>query len=493
MDLFDLFGGITEKVDGQVEKPAPKKAGTKKTASPKNTAKRNPANRVKFTYPVTVVGRNFKVEIPGEGEVSLQGVAERVYGSGYKEVAHERVRFIKLNDNLLMLDYQCLRQSSQDIALILPVTIADGMLSAVMEKEEKTGADIEELTVQDMMKMGLADELYRGIPYDYDATSGTALPVFSCQDLKAGSINAGERIHCFGNVETVADPAGVVDQMMGELPEGVTVVCYTGHGGRILYYKAVSAAVGTVKLEKIDRSPFQVDESKVAKVVEEKIILPVTVYFINFARNYTVTAQDLNGKEKVIWEELFSYIKSVEPLFAQTDRKTDHLYDRDKGMVSVALFSGRKGCGHPIYEIEDGFTMSQKIPQNIMDEVVSYFAQDLSREAIIQIWSRDGEYYVVYPDFQDSTRSSVEYRFPIYSEGVYVMTIHSHNTMRPVPSLTDDRDELQLPGLYGIIGSIEKRGDNLYYESYFRVVRFGKEPVAVDEDEIFERSRVVCA
>ena len=34
MDLFDLFGGITEKVDGQVEKPAPKKAGTKKTASP---------------------------------------------------------------------------------------------------------------------------------------------------------------------------------------------------------------------------------------------------------------------------------------------------------------------------------------------------------------------------------------------------------------------------------------------------------------------------
>lgn len=489
MDLFECFGGIAEEVDGQVEKLVPKKAVSKKSVSTKTTAKRNPSKRVKFSYPVTVVGRNFKLELPGEGEVNLQEVAESVYKSGYKEIAHERVRFIKLNDNLLMLDYQCLRQSSQDIALMLPVTLVDGMLSAVMGKEETPGADEEELTVQDLMRMGLAGELYEGVSYDYDATSGIALPIFSCQDLKAGSINEGEIVHCFGNVETVADPAGAVDQMMGELPEGVSVVCYTGNTGRILYYKAV----GTVKLEKIDRSCFKVDESKVAKTVEEKIILPVTVHFINFARDYTVTVQDLKGRKKVIWEELFSYLKSVEPLFAQTDRKTDHLYDKDRGVVSIALFSGRKGCGHSVYGIEDGFTISRKVPQDIMAEVVSYFAQDLGREAIVQIWSRDGEYYVVYPEFQDSTKCSVEYRFPIYSAGVYVMTIHSHNIMRPVPSLVDDRDELQVPGLYGIIGSIEQRGGSLYYESYFRVVRLGKEPLMVDEDEIFERGRDVCA
>jgi len=493
MDLFELFGGmaVEERTDSLVEKTGQKKGADCKDASKKKSEKKNPARRVKFSYPVTVVGRNFKVEITGDGEVSLQDLAEKLFQElGYKEVAHKGIRFVKLSESLLMLDYQCLRQSSHDIVLTLPVTIADGMLNAVMEKDQNTDDDgEEEITVKRLVETGLPDELYRGIPYDYDPTSGIALPVFPSEDVAKVSVNAGEVVRCFGNAEPVADPAAVVDQMMGELPENVTPICYTGNNGRILYYRAS----GTAKLEKIERSSFQVDETKIATVAEEKITLPVVVLFVNFTREYTVTQQDLGGKKKVSWEELFSYVKSIEPLFAQSDRKTDHLYDEKKGMVSVALFSGRKGCVHPAYSVEDGFTMSRRIPRHILEEVVAYFAQDLTKEAIVQIWSRDGEYYVVYPEFQDSAKSFVEYRFSISSEGIYVMTIHSHNTMRPVPSSIDDKDELRVPGLYGIIGSIRKRDATIFYESFFRVTRLDKEPITVDEEEIFVGGMEVCA
>ena len=489
MDLYALFGEMpAEREDSLVDKDVQKKKTDKKEVGKKTPVSKNSAKRIKFIYPVTVLGRNFKLEIPGDGEVSLQSLAEKLYHEyGYKEVAHKGVRFVKLSDNLLMLDYQCLAQSSQNIVLALPVTIVDGMLSTVVEKEQKD--DAEETTVAELVETGLPDELYRGIAYDYDATSGIALPVFSFQEVKKVSINAGEVVRCFGNAEPVADPAAVVDQMMGELPENVIPICYTGNNGRILYYRASGAA----RLEKIDRSPFKVDETKTAAVAEEKIVLPVAVNFVNFAHEHTVTQQDLGGRDKVSWEDLFSHIKSIEPVFAQSDRKTDHLYDKKKGMVSVFIFSGKKGCVHPAYAIEDGFAMSQKIPRNILEEIVNYFAKDLTREAIVQIWSRDGEFYVVYPEYQNSSKSFVEYQFSICSEGIYVMAIHSHNTMRPVPSCVDDKDELQIPGLYGIIGSIEERDTAIYYESFFRVTRFDREPVTVDEEEIFEGGMGKCA
>lgn len=482
MDIFDLFGGINETItDGLVVEPARKMNDGKKAKDRKSVVKRNPAKRTKFLYPVTCLGRKFKVEVTGEGEISLQGLAEKLYELGYKEVAHERVRFVKLSDNLLMLDYQSLKRSESQTALILPVTIADGMLYTVMEKDETSEED--EKMILDLMELGLSDELYKGVSYDYDPTSGIALPIFPCEDAGNVSVRNGEMIHCFGNVETVENPAEVVDQMIGELPGNVSVVCYTGNNTHILYFKPVGKEI---KLEKIDRSPFKVDESKKTGVVQEKITLPTVVYFVNFARKLTVTVQDMGGKKKVTWDELFSHIKGIEPIYAQADRRVDHLYDKESGTVSVAVFSGKKGCAHPAYAIEDGFIMSMKMPRTILEEVISFFAQDLTREAIVQIWIKEGKYYVVYPEFQDSTKSYVEYRFPVYSDGIYVMAIHSHNTMRPIPSCIDDRDELQVPGLYGIIGSISKNDEEIYYESFFRVTRLGKAPLIVDEFEIFE-------
>lgn len=489
MDLYDLFGGITESEDRLVDKVVPIK-GTSKKDVKKTPVSKKPAKRVKFAYPVTVLGRNFKLEIPGDGEVSLQSLAEKLFHEyGCKEVAHKSVRFVKLNDNLLMLNYQSLAQSNQNTVIAPPVTIVDGMLRTVIEMEQEASDEEEETTVAKLVETGLPDELYKGIAYDYDATSGIALPVFPFQEVKKVSINAGEVVRCFGNAEPVADPAAVVDQLMGELPENVIPICYTGNNGRILYYKPS----GNARLEKIDRRPFQVDETKTAAVAKEKILLPVVVNFVNFTREHTVTREDLGGKDKVSWEDLFAYIKKIEPIFAQSDRKTDHLYDKEKGIVSVFIFSGTKGCVHPAYAIEDGFAMSQKIPRNILEEIVTYFAEDLTREAIVQIWSRDGKFFVVYPEYQNSSKMFVEYQFSPCSEGIYVMAIHSHNTMRPVPSCVDDKDELKVPGLYGIIGSIKETDTEIYYESFFRVTRLDREPITVDEEEIFEGGMEKCA
>lgn len=489
MDLFEMFGGMNVTEDTLVEAPkrvpAKKKADNSskagKTSGGKSrVAKKNKAVEVKFTYPVTVVGRNFKTELTGEGEVDLQNVAETLYNTcGYLEVAHERVRFVKLSDNLLMLDYSALRKSGSSVIVTLPVSLADGLTINRIEQEE--GTEDEETTVEMIAENGLPENRYKGVAYDYDPSSGIALPVFASEDATKVSFAAGDTVYSFGNREAVKDPTEVVEQMLGELPEHVSPICLKESGEAILYYQA---SKGMESLS-VDRKAFGVDTAKKEKIAEEKISLPVVVNFVNFSRKYLVEKKDMEGKDTVTWEELFTYLKGIERLFAQTDRKTDHLYDKSTDTVSVAMFSGSKGC-NPCYCTENGFSMVKKIPGEILTDIVNYFAQDLSQEAIVQIWFDEGRYYVVYPHTQNCSKISVRYEFPLNSAGVYVMAIHSHNTMPPIPSVVDDKDELQLPGLYGIIGLIEEDDEGISFQSFFRVTSLDKEPIVVSEAEIFE-------
>lgn len=132
------------------------------------------------------------------------------------------------------------------------------------------------------------------------------------------------------------------------------------------------------------------------------------------------------------------------------------------------------------------FLARTEIPREILGEVVEYFAEDLTRESIVQIWKREEGYVIVYPKCAEASKARIQYSFPLDSEGVYVMTIHSHNTMPAFFSPIDDRDELSVPGLYGVIGEIEELEDEYTFSTIFRyTLGAGVEPIMVDEADIF--------
>lgn len=145
----------------------------------------------------------------------------------------------------------------------------------------------------------------------------------------------------------------------------------------------------------------------------------------------------------------------------------------------------------PCYEVKDQvFTMIRRIPSEIMDEIVCYFAQDLRYEAILQVYYDEkmpgSGFFIVEPIKADTSREHVSYTFPYVGHGVLVLTIHSHNQMDAFFSAVDDRDELYMPGLYGVVGRIRDIGDSYEYETAFRIVYDIKKEIRLGRDEIFE-------
>ena len=104
--------------------------------------------------------------------------------------------------------------------------------------------------------------------------------------------------------------------------------------------------------------------------------------------------------------------------------------------------------------------LTPRIPNGFFHAIVSYFKQDLKKEAIVNITyhKRLGRFFIRYPDLEETKRERayIIYNFKSWlrREEIVVLQIHSHNTMPAFFSPTDDKDEY-LPGLYGVIGNLD--------------------------------------
>lgn len=104
-----------------------------------------------------------------------------------------------------------------------------------------------------------------------------------------------------------------------------------------------------------------------------------------------------------------------------------------------------------------------KIPKHVLDDVITLFRQDLTKEHIIQIRWSGKEYFIAEADEMTASKTDVEFTFKPPERGTYnVMTIHSHNTMRAFPSGIDNETELGSVGCYGIIGNLDKEKPSFY-------------------------------
>lgn len=108
------------------------------------------------------------------------------------------------------------------------------------------------------------------------------------------------------------------------------------------------------------------------------------------------------------------------------------------------------------------------IPISFLEAVVSYFRQDLSKEAIVNIsYNRVlKRFFLRYPVAEET---KAEKHYIIYNfrnwlirDEVTVLQIHSHNTMPAFFSSVDDADEA-VPGLYGVIGNLDQEKPSMAF------------------------------
>lgn len=99
-----------------------------------------------------------------------------------------------------------------------------------------------------------------------------------------------------------------------------------------------------------------------------------------------------------------------------------------------------------------------RIPKSTLDEVIDYFKEDLTKEAICQIEydAEKNEYYVTKPLQATVGKTFVkDFRFPVNSNRDILCVIHSHNDMIGSFSKTDDAAEKDEIGIFGVIGDLD--------------------------------------
>jgi proteasome lid subunit RPN8/RPN11 len=291
-------------------------------------------------------------------------------------------------------------------------------------------------------------------------------------------VGAAEYVPTLGKAKKV--PEGPVDLITDNGKVTATAAEMLGDSkAKYVYYKA-SKDTYVVGIETGDYVTVS-SEKLAAENAVEMFHLPAKLHLANFGIDADLTADMFGGKAKVTKDDIVAFIKPQYRVFRSESRKIDVVYSKEQSVISVAVTSGTKGAytmyasetpvsrlenlplGRFIGRLVDGeikglsFKMTlPKIPDTYLSEIQRYFSSDLEREHILQIvWSGASEsYYIQEPDYEEVTKVTCSYKFPMTAPGdVVALTIHSHNTMPAIFSSTDNEDELYT-GLYAVMGRL---------------------------------------
>ena len=169
-------------------------------------------------------------------------------------------------------------------------------------------------------------------------------------------------------------------------------------------------------------------------------------------------ADDLNGPG------LWKLIRSAEEYFAalKSDNFLGHYhgFDTSRRVESTPIGSFVGICGTEkecttVKSVELHLNIP-KIPKALFDTICLDFRFHPMEERIIQVyWDTIARKHVlVYPEETEASKMQITYRFGTMPRHMkLVLTVHSHNTMAPSFSKTDDADEA-LTGIYGVVGTV---------------------------------------
>ena len=102
------------------------------------------------------------------------------------------------------------------------------------------------------------------------------------------------------------------------------------------------------------------------------------------------------------------------------------------------------------------------IPGQLLEEILAYFREDLSLEAMVRIvYDKETGMFSFYKAGGVRSKVRLDYVFEagedMFSPSkIQVMELHSHNVMNAFFSPTDDRDESCYPGVFGVVGRLDE-------------------------------------
>ena len=519
LSLESFFGTPDEKTN----------KGKKKTDSPKDTSKKNGKKESKkgsngkdeeVKLPVTVTGRGFEKIIEGSGVLKLSDVAKRLIEEGYHqfEIPGMALYYVEDMKQVFVVDGK-VNGADDDTAIDLSdgksITVIDGLLTATFTADDFLEKEEDEITAGDIAKrFALVNPYYEGCKISYKEGSDYCYPVF--ENYEYGKINIPMQLMVKGSMEEYqqdesSDCNALKDSLFGKLP--VKLSLSIAKTGKSNVYAVAFTSIDSYQIREVEGT-----SGKGVKKVETKYPLPLELYIVTFNCFYHLEPEHFDGKEKVTLEDIKAYMADKQRMFADKSRKLDVLYNEEMKRLAVMFVSGSKGCEmirtkkefeeckakenfHGFFieregtydlrvlphgtfitlqdKIEKGGTPLDlsferklpKIPYELLFEIIEYFKEDLSKEAMVRVvYNRKEEEFSFYKAQGPRSKASILYEFEVdesyFSPNmIQVMEIHSHNTMPAFFSSVDDRDEAGYPGVFGVIGHLDKQVPSICFRA----------------------------
>ena len=509
LSLDSFFGG-NEKT--QANKKADEKKSTTKKSDKKESKKSSNGKDEDVRLPITVIGRGFEKTMEGNGVIKLSEVAKRLIDEGYHqfEIPGMALYYAESINRIFAVDGKVSgveNDTAIDFSEGKTITVIDGLLTATFSADDFPEKDEDEITAGDIAKrFAMVNPYYEGCKISYKEDCDYCYPVFD--QYEYGKIKIPMSLMVKGSMEEYqqdefSDCKVLKESLYGKLPAKLSLsIAKTGKSN---VYAISFASADSFQIQELDTSG-----GNKMKKVETKYPLPLELYIVTFNCFYQLTPEHFEGKEKVTLEEIKTYMADKQRMFADKSRKLDVLYNEDMKRLAVMFVSGSKGCEmiRTPEEFEEcrkkdnfhGFFIDKqgtydvralphgnfitlqdklehggepldltferklpKIPSELLFEIIEYFKEDLSTEAMVRVvFNKETQAFSFYKAKGPRSKVSIHYEFDVderyFSPNmVQVMEIHSHNSMPAFFSSIDDKDEAHYPGVFGVIGHLDRQ------------------------------------
>lgn len=250
------------------------------------------------------------------------------------------------------------------------------------------------------------------------------------------------------------------------------------------------------------------------KAKEKEVTYPAPVVVKTIFGSFTVGEE---GDEMSI-ADIQEYLKSHFTEFSS--KKFSLEYINGANCFQALVYSSQKGAGIDLnvgsFFVEDSRLMNfqlkegLKIPADILEQVISLFREDLSLEAMVQIWHHEIDgFVIVSPEIEVvkkayiccSMNTKTVRDMVMDDRAVLVATVHSHNNFAARFSYIDDLDE-QGPGIFAVIGDLSRENPSISvraayngsfsymsYHDIFQTERIFEEYYGMEREEKINENR----
>lgn len=105
-------------------------------------------------------------------------------------------------------------------------------------------------------------------------------------------------------------------------------------------------------------------------------------------------------------------------------------------------------------ELQSEVRLEKRVSRSLTETMLSVCMNAMPNECLMWLGFEDSEYHLTIPP-QDAGRVHVEPLSPYQREGAgALLDLHSHNSMPPIFSMTDDRDEIGFR-LFAVVGLLD--------------------------------------